>query len=181
MFCNKITILLDPWDVETMARHLGLSGREFINEYCNYDYDPKLCWPLLRLRHAEKGPCAFILGDGKCSIYPARSRNCRTYPLGRAVRFEYNGDETRVIEKVFMVDRAQFCLGHEAGRTWTVREWFEDSDAFKYYEFSDLYTELINYAATKLNGRVWMTSGTAQMMVPLLFGPEILRSKLGIS
>lgn len=179
--CTNITILLDPWDIEVMARHLGLAGRDFVEQYCYLDFDRQIKWPYACLRHAKDGPCAFMLEDGKCKIYPARSRNCRTYPVGRAVRFEFKNGRSQKEERLFMVDRQPFCSGHKGDRAWTVREWLEDADAFLYYEFSDLYLELISYATTVLEGRRWMSERTAQMMMTVLYSPDALRSRLGIS
>jgi len=176
--CNNITILLDPWDIEMMARHLGVSGQHFLSEYCKYEFGHELKWPYVRLKHAEDGPCIFMLEDGRCEIYPVRSRNCRTFPIGRAVRFELDGTK---IEKIFMVDNMAFCLGHKSEKKWTVEEWFNDSDCQKFYELSDLYLEVINYTTTKLNSQVWMNGNIAKMMMPLLYGPDVLRKKLGIS
>lgn len=179
--CNTISIMLDPWDVETMARYLGLPGQEFLKEYCIYELDQRGGWPFVRLRHAETGACAFMLPGGKCRVYPARSRNCRTYPLGRAVRVDRDGGEARIEGKLFMVERQKFCLGHGAGRVWTVREWLAEAAAEKYDELSDLYIELIDYAGTGLAVDAWMTSGTAQLMAPLLFGADLLRKKVGVA
>lgn len=176
--CNTITILLDPWDIELMSRHLNISGREFLAEYCKYDYSPELKWSYVRLKHAEDGPCIFMLEDGRCEIYPARSRNCRTYPIGRAVRFESDGTK---VEKIFMVDKMDFCLGHKCEKSWTVKDWFADADCEKFYELSDQYLELINYATIQLNSRAWMNRNIAQMLMPLLYGPDMLREKMGIS
>ncbi|MCL6561069.1 MAG: YkgJ family cysteine cluster protein, partial [Firmicutes bacterium] len=74
-----------------------------------------------------------------------------------------------------------FCFGHKADRVWTVGEWLGESGAYLYYELSDLHTELISYAANVLEGRRWMSERTARMMMTILFSPEALRSKLGIS
>jgi Fe-S-cluster containining protein len=177
--CRNITILLDPWDIEVMARHLELSGQEFFNRYCQMELDRNTGWPVVWLAHAKEGSCAFMLQDGKCSIYPARSRNCRTYPLGRAVRYVQDREGRRMDERIFMVDRMQFCLGHKSGRSWTVREWFEDAGAITYYRMSDQYTELVDYAVRELNCREWMNPKVVQMIVPFLFAPDLLRYKLG--
>lgn len=179
--CTNITILLDPWDIEEIARHLGLSGRDFVDQYCYLDFDQQIKWSYACLRQAKDGPCIFMLEGGKCEIYPVRSRNCRTYPVGRAVRFEFNGEQSQMEERLFMVERQPFCFGHNADRTWTVGEWLEDAGANLYYEFSDLYTRLISYATTVLEGRRWMSERTAQMMMTILYSPDALRSKLGIS
>lgn len=176
--CNSITILLDPWDIEIMARHLGLPGQQFLGEFCKVDFGHELKWPYVRLKHAEDGPCFFMFEDGRCKIYSVRSRNCRTYPIGRAVRFELDGTK---IERTFIVEKMDFCLGHKSEKSWTVEEWFNDADCQKFYELSDLYLELIHYATTQLSSQVWMNRNISQMMMPLLYGPDLLRSKLRIS
>lgn len=177
--CRNITILLDPWDIEVMARHLELAGQQFFNRYCQMEPDRNTGWPVVWLAHAREGACAFMLPDGKCSIYPARSRNCRTYPLGRAVRYIRNGEGLHMEERVFMVDRMHFCLGHQSGRTWTVREWFEDAGAFTFYRMSDQYTELVDYAVRELDCREWINPKVVQMIMPFLFAPDLLRARLG--
>ncbi|GBF32871.1 hypothetical protein DCCM_1967 [Desulfocucumis palustris] len=178
--CNTISIMLDPWDVEIMARYLQIPGREFLQEYCVYEVDHEYGWPFARFKHAEKGPCIFMLKDGKCRVYPARSRNCRTYPLGRAVRVKSPEDGGGLEEKYFLVDRQTFCFGHRGGRAWTVQEWLDDAGAVEMYRMFDLYMDVINYCTSELNSRVWMSQAVAGMMAPLLFGPDMLRERLGI-
>ncbi|TYO93342.1 YkgJ family cysteine cluster protein [Desulfallas thermosapovorans] len=179
--CQNITILLDPWDVEVMARHLDMPGQQFFTRYCATEPDRDSGWPLVWLASAAKGHCAFMLEDGRCSIYPARSRNCRTYPLGRAVRYHRDGDRCRKEERIFMVDRMQFCLGHTSQRVWTVQEWFDDTAAQDFYLMSDEYTELVDYAVRVLQCREWLSPKIIQMLMPFLFAPDMLRNKLNIS
>ncbi|HBV98177.1 MAG: hypothetical protein JL50_00285 [Peptococcaceae bacterium BICA1-7] len=175
--CNTIKIMLDPWDVETMARHLGMSGKDFLEKYCEIEEDPHTNWPYVKLYDAERGTCAFMLEGGRCSVYPARSRNCRTYPVGRAVRFTPEGGKE---EKYFMVEKQAFCFGHSASRQWTLKEWLDDAGSLEYYNRSDIYFELINYVNVKLESRRWMNSKIARMIMPFLYGPEVLRAKMGI-
>ncbi|WP_347490313.1 YkgJ family cysteine cluster protein [Desulfoscipio sp. XC116] len=181
--CQNITILLDPWDVEVMARHLNLPGQRFFKDYCAMEPDRDTGWPAVWLAHAANGRCAFMLEDGRCSIYRSRSRNCRTFPLGRAVRYHRDGDVCTKEDCIFMVDREhmQFCLGHTADRVWTVQEWYDDAGAEDYYRMSDQYTELVDYAARVLQCREWMSPKIMQMLMPFLFAPDLLRVKLGIS
>lgn len=176
--CHTIKILLDPWDVEAMSRYLGVDGREFVDRYCELEEDPRTGWPYVSLYHAGKGPCAFLMEDGKCMVYPARSRNCRTYPVGRAIRFLPDGSRE---EKFFMVEKQAFCFGYSGDRLWTLREWLEDADALRYYQRADVYFELISYAESVLQVNRWMNSRIARMIMPFLYGPEVLREKTGIS
>ena len=175
--CNTIRIMLEPWDVEVMARHLGMAGKDFLENYCEIEEDPYTKWPYAKLYDAERGPCAFMLEGGRCSIYPARSRNCRTYPVGRAVRFTQDGGKE---EKYFMVEKQPFCFGHGSDRQWTLKEWLDDAGSLEYYSRSDIYFELINYVSGALEARRWMNEKIARMIMPFLYGPEVLRAKMGI-
>lgn len=179
--CRFLTILLDPWDAEVIARHINISGADFLEIFCNYEFGTSSSWPIVWLKQAEVGPCAFLLEDGRCSIYAVRPRNCRTYPIGRAVQIEEAEDGPLIREKLFMVERPDFCLGYAGNRTWTVREWLKDSGVEKYHELSDLYLSLINYAAGTLNCRAWLSPKTARLLMPLLFLPDVLRGKIGVS
>lgn len=179
--CRLITILLDPWDIEVMARHLRLPESDFLATFCEYDFGTSSHWPFVWLKHAAKGFCAFMLPDGKCSIYLARPRNCRTYPIGRAIKIEVADEVPQLTERFFlMIEKERLCLGHESGRTWTVKEWLLDAEAFKYYELSDLYLSLVHYASETLNAREWLTPKTARILLPLLFTPDVLRKKLAL-
>ncbi|MEW6181872.1 MAG: YkgJ family cysteine cluster protein [Bacillota bacterium] len=179
--CRLITILLDPWDIEAIARHIKISGPDFLDIFCRYEFGTVSNWPFAWLKQAETGNCAFLLEDGRCSIYPVRPRNCRMYPIGRAVRFEDVEGTPRMREKLFMVEWADHCLGHEASRTWTVKEWLEDSGADKYFELSDAYLSVVDYATRELNSTAWLTSKTARLLMPLIFIPDTLRTKLNIN
>lgn len=179
--CSKIDIFLDPWDVETMVRHLDIPGQQFVKEYCILDMEGPMNWPQIQLKHAAKGPCIFMLKDGKCSVYPARPRNCRTSPLARAVRFQNLNGKKELQEKIFRINPVDTCKGHTSDKAWTVQSWLEDSDSHKYYELSDLYLELIDHATGTLHSRQWLSGPAAQMLIPFLFAPDILRLKLGIT
>lgn len=178
--CRHIDIYLDPWDVETMARHLALPGQEFIHQYCSLETDEGTGWPVVRLKHVAGGPCTFVLPDGRCSIYPHRPRNCRSAPVARAVRFTTEDGTRKPVEKIFMLKPADTCQGHMAGKKWTVKEWLEDSGTGKYYELADIYLEVVDYAVNTLHSRQWLRGPAAGLVMPFLFAPDILRAKLNI-
>ncbi|MBE0465887.1 MAG: YkgJ family cysteine cluster protein [Candidatus Desulforudis sp.] len=177
--CNKIEVYLDPWDVETLAGYLGITGQEFVAEYGVFELGTEWRWPVVHLKHAAHGPCVFLYDDGKCRVYPARPRNCRAYPLGRAVRFLDN-NQPQAEERLFLMHAMEGCLGHQADRRWTVEQWLKDSNLLHYHELSDLYLHLLNYAVNELRSREWMHEVTARMIAPFLYAPEIIRARVNI-
>lgn len=177
--CQEIEIFLDPWDVETLSRHLGITGQEFVREYCLLEMVPEWNWPVVKFRHAAEGPCAFLRDDNLCRVYPVRPRNCRAHPVGRAVRFT-PGDPPRKEERLFLLPPNPGCLCHGGERRWTMDEWIADSELEHYHELSDLHLELVHYAVETLRSREWLHEDTARMIIPFLYAPEILRARLNI-
>ncbi len=177
--CQEIEIFLDPWDVETLGRYLGITGQEFVRGYCLFELEPEWNWPVVKLRHAAEGSCAFLRDDGLCRVYPARPRNCRAHPVARAVRFEPT-DPPWKEERLFLLPPNPGCLCHGGPRRWTLQDWIADSELDHYHELSDLHLELIHYAVTTLRSREWLHEDTARMVIPFLYGPEILRARLDI-
>ncbi|MDP3044204.1 MAG: YkgJ family cysteine cluster protein [Eubacteriales bacterium] len=177
MCCNSIRIVLDPWDVEVLARHLGLGGKACIDQHCTLEFTPESHWPIVWLAGAYSGPCTFLNSDNKCSVYTARPTICRTYPLGRAVRIDEDG---QAVEKVFLVEKAAFCLGGLTERLRTVESWLNNEGVRERAPLSNLYLALIYYAETELHSPKWMNKPIANMLNPLLFAPEMLRAKLDI-
>ncbi|RJX21701.1 MAG: YkgJ family cysteine cluster protein [Desulforudis sp.] len=177
MCCNSVRIVLDPWDVEVLARHLNLGGKDFLDRYCTLEFASQSHWPIVWLAQAANGPCEFLDSQNKCQVYPARPTICRTYPLGRAVRIEADG---HAVEKVFLVEKAAFCLGSRTERVRTVESWLENEGVRERAPLCNLYLKLIYYAETKLRSPAWMSKPVANMLNPLLFAPEMLRAKLEI-
>jgi Fe-S-cluster containining protein len=73
--CHNYRIKVNPYEVFRIARHLGLSTTEFLQQHLAEG-------PMLKRR--DDGACEF-LGPQGCTIHPARPLVCRLYPLGRHV------------------------------------------------------------------------------------------------
>jgi len=71
----------DVWatnnEMGAMAKLLGVSMADFRRDYQARAQTPP-GWGLLK---ADGGPCVFLDGEGKCSIYGARPLQCRAYPF----------------------------------------------------------------------------------------------------
>jgi len=67
-------VYLAEADVEAIARHLGLSRRDFLARHCARDRG----WVVLRIDRPE---CPFLQADQRCAIYPVRPKQCATWPF----------------------------------------------------------------------------------------------------
>lgn len=64
-------------DVTAISSHIGISGDEFIAEWCDIAPDRKG----LVLKNAEDGHTCIMLDEAnRCRIYPVRPLKCRTFP-----------------------------------------------------------------------------------------------------
>jgi Fe-S-cluster containining protein len=79
--CNRYIIRVNPYEVLSLAQHLGLSASDFLQKYVT---------PETALIHKQDDSCIFLGPEG-CAVHPARPLVCRLYPLGR--HLSGNGDE----------------------------------------------------------------------------------------
>lgn len=71
--CRVAEVPLADRDVEHLARYLGLSRQDFLDQYTTLDEDKALI-----LRRTESG-CVFLDGND-CTVYEARPGNCERFP-----------------------------------------------------------------------------------------------------
>ncbi len=117
--CRDVTIVLTPYDIIRMKHFLQLDSAEFLKQYTMSPFakDQKIPAVILKM-HPETKKCPFVTEEG-CSIYANRPWACRMYPLGMA-----EPDKPTSTDRGFhFLLREDFCQGHTAGRTVTVRDW----------------------------------------------------------
>jgi len=61
-------------DVAAIAEHLGLTPAAFLERHCTSEDG----WTLLR---SDADACRFLDGEGRCTIYPVRPKQCATWPF----------------------------------------------------------------------------------------------------
>ncbi len=117
--CRDVNIFLTPNDVIRMKKALGLTSREFLNQYTDLVVVKGRHLPLIQLKMDEDNEkkCFFVRPHG-CVIYPDRPWACRMFPLD-----EWTGGGYKVVTK------AERCHGLSKGDDWQVKEWLKDQGA----------------------------------------------------
>jgi hypothetical protein len=77
----------------------------------------------MKMLDDDKKSCPFVTPEG-CIIYEDRPVTCRYYPLGMAAFREQEIEPTG--EDFYFMVRESHCLGFQADKEWTVREWRKD-------------------------------------------------------
>lgn len=180
--CRKTNIILEPWDLEVMARGLGLNTSDFVDTYAELQIDPETLWPYVHLRHVADGPCAFLAERGHCRIYPLRPRVCRSYPVGRRVVIDGTNaaGEPALRASFFLLQTPQFCLGPRGTRTWTLSEWLETSGSLEYFRLSAEHLAL-KALALELKYHQWWEGPPHMLHMLFLFEPDLIREEFEIS
>jgi uncharacterized protein len=138
--CHNIDVVLTPFDVLRISRHLGIRSDEFLARYAHFQAYKDTDIPLLKLRVADEihRRCIFLRQEG-CSIYPARPVVCRNYPTGLATQDPKAGQSAR---PYFIIEETM-CRGHEEGRCWTIAEWKENQGVAELDELNRPWLELV--------------------------------------
>ena len=94
----------------------GIEGIEdFLFRYCEPEPLTEEGFPIYMLKtKVPNGSCIFLT-DGRCSVYPARTRTCRIYPLTVGP-----GERGRDFEYCLCLDRHQ---SHFTGSRVSVKDW----------------------------------------------------------
>ncbi|MBW2623465.1 MAG: YkgJ family cysteine cluster protein [Deltaproteobacteria bacterium] len=139
--CARLTLVLTPYDILRLKNRLGISSKEFLDEYTETEVEEKRRFPTVRLKMSGKEgrPCPFVSPNG-CTIYKDRPGACRIYPMGR-------GSASGGREIFFMV-KEDHCQGFDEDRQWTREEWMSDQGLTVYNRYNDLWMEIITSRAS---------------------------------
>ncbi|OAG28703.1 YkgJ family cysteine cluster protein [Thermodesulfatator autotrophicus] len=137
--CYDVTLVLSPYDFLRLRKALGLSSREFIDRYADFYLGDLTQLPVISVRmKTQDFACPFLREEG-CSVYADRPASCRTYPLAR---FTGRDEEGKPFE-IYRIIRETHCKGHFEKRPITVRDWIKEQGLEPYYEFNDLFSEIV--------------------------------------
>ena len=123
--CRNIEgcVMVESLDAYRLARYLRTKGEliegieDFLFRYCDPEPLTEEGFPIYMLKtKAPNGSCIFLM-DGRCSVYPARTRTCRIYPLTVGP-----GERGRDFEYCLCFDHNQQY--HFNGGKVSVKDWF---------------------------------------------------------
>ncbi len=116
--CQQTTIILSPYDIIRLKRHLGITSSEFLERYTRREIDENTTLPLVALEMS--GPekrCPFVTAAG-CGVYGDRPTTCRYYPVALGSMMTPQG----MVECCAYLQE-EHCLGFAEQTAWTVESW----------------------------------------------------------
>ena len=139
--CGNIDIILTPFDILRLRKHLNVNADEFLIRFTTPTYIQKTDLPGVKINLDEDGRCPFVTPEG-CTIYSERPSACRYYPVGMA-NFHEGGEEGVESEQFFFVVKEPHCKGHEEDKVWTIREWRKDQGVDLCDEMNRKWLEIV--------------------------------------
>ncbi len=138
--CKNIDIQLTPYDVIRLKQRLGMTSREFLDEYTwPFEMDHH-GMPGVKFKPVDKGTaCRFVTEEG-CSVYEDRPAACRYYAMGHMTMRKEGATEPDDVH--FMV-KEDHCLGHDEPRTITVRDYRKEQGVEQYDDLTAHWRRLV--------------------------------------
>lgn len=157
--CRDLNLMLTPYDILRLARHLGLSTSAFLDQYTDVVVAEGSPLPsvVLKMRENERRTCPFVLPGG-CQVYPHRPSACRTYPLARASR-KHRVHGT-VLESFYLVVE-DHCRGFDEPRTWTIAEWVENQGLDVYHRMNNEWMDIVTHPRVR--------QGLTEKQIPMYY------------
>ena len=120
---NREDILLNPRDIYSMSKELGMSPGELFLKYCETYIGDGSRIPIVRIKPKDPVKRCPLLKDRKCSVHKSKPSVCALFPIGRILQV---GDTEGNIREV-SVDDVQYIFSTpgcgDATEGHTVRGW----------------------------------------------------------
>jgi Fe-S-cluster containining protein len=138
--CSNIDISLTPYDILRLARRLGLSTTEFLEDYTVPYEMEKDGLAGVKLRPVEDGTaCRFMETEG-CRVYSDRPTACRYYPVALLSMRKQDEPSDR---DAYALVREPHCLGHAEPRELTIDAYRDEQGLPEYDELARGWRQLI--------------------------------------
>lgn len=140
-------LLLNPLDLFRMAKELGITIEQWMEQYgeCYIGKDSRI--PLVRIHPQGETRRCPLLKNNKCSVHKAKPSVCGLYPLGRTIRYVLDEQGKPDMEKseVIYFHSGCFC-GRQNGHQ-TVREWLEEFHLLESESFFIQWSQVVAEAS----------------------------------
>jgi hypothetical protein len=138
--CRNLNLLLYPYDVLRLRRHLGITSGQFIDQYVDIvlrdgHYFPEV---LLRMSDQPGQPCCFSTAQG-CRVYADRPHTCRLFPVEQGARADAASGRAT---PVYFFRPPDFCMGPGEDHRQTIQAYVTDQDADAYYPLTLAWAQL---------------------------------------
>ncbi|HYB52089.1 MAG TPA: YkgJ family cysteine cluster protein [Burkholderiaceae bacterium] len=155
--CHDTQIVLTPYDLIRLGRHLGMRTAEVAARFAAPMEHEASGMPVLRLGlrdvPGERKPCVFLDPERGCNVYNDRPAACRYYPLGLA-SVKMKGHDAP--EDFYFLVKESHCKGHEQAREQTVAQFREEQQVADYDEQNRGWMQiLMKLASWKSLGGPW--------------------------
>lgn len=140
--CRRMgnSIILDPLDVFRITKGLQKQLTELVNDQLELNVVDGVILPNLRMA-GEAEACAFLDGDGRCSIHAFRPGICRLFPLGR---YYENGSFKYFLQTDECTEKVRSKV--------KVSKWIDTPDLTRNQEFVNTWHYLLNQMEDLMNG-----------------------------
>lgn len=140
--CQQLELALTPYDVIRLKEVLGLTGKQFLDQYAVIEYEEGDIFPRVYLAMQNDGreSCPFVSLNG-CTIYEGRPSACRTYPLGRGAWLDPQGES----HSSHVIIYENHCLGFAESPRQSVPAWVKDQGLAPYNEANDQLMTLLQH------------------------------------
>ena len=150
--CRDLRLVLTPYDIIRLRKHLEISAKEFLDTYTVSEFTEQTGLPmvLLKMQDNDQKTCPFVSAQG-CAVYEDRPGACRMYPIGRAAQKHSFDVGTR--EQYFVVKESH-CVGFQEDKEWTIKEWLDDQGLNEYNALNDYWTEIVTSNNPRRHGGI---------------------------
>lgn len=171
--CRELELALSPYDALRLRRALRLSWQDFLETHAIVEQTASDPFPQVFLAMVDDGraSCPFVSEKG-CTVYADRPGACRTYPLGRALERDREGNT--VVHYVLVTE--PHCQGFAEPNRQDVAAWTESQELRDYFEYNDLVAEALQHPFFRNGGRLDAQEADAFLLA--LYDLEGLRAFL---
>ena len=159
--CRNVDMLLYPYDIIILKKHLNIRSDAFLERYVNVVRGANPSFPSLMMKMNEFNACTFLTKTG-CTVYESRPAACRMYPLERAV--DRTATKGRADEFYFLTTH-DYCKCLSEDNNWSVKEWLRDQHLMTHNSQADRWAEM----DTMFASNPWAGEGAAGPRQKLAF------------